>query len=462
MKRKYFGTNGIRGVVGERINPKFVSRMSSAIASYMLDKGTMAIGVDSRISSPTLKNSIIASFLANGIEVIDVGMVPTPLLQFAVPFLKADMGIMVTASHNPPEFNGMKIIDSDGIEIDIHKQIQIEQQYEKEEYQYVSWNENKKTAKMDVSTEYIEQIINLVDFEKIRKKNLTAVVDGGNGVGSLITPLLLRKLGVKVVSLNCQLDGNFPGRGVEPVPDKLSLMNSITTEIGADFSVAHDGDADRAIFGDNKGHIHFGDKSIALFEKWVLGQSDNKKFVTPISSSSIMVDIINEEGGEIFWTPVGCIYVSRKMIEKNCILGGEENGGLFYGPHQSVRDGMMAAALMAEILANSEKSLNELLSDFPHYYQRKNKLQCPENIKEDVMQYIILNAEEAEEIITIDGVKLLFSDGWTLIRPSGTEPIFRIFVEAKTAEKADVFMKNGLELVRNAIEKSIGKLQKPT
>lgn len=453
MKRKFFGTNGIRGIVGERINPIFVSKMSSAIASFMLDKGTMIIGSDSRSSSPFIKNIITASFLAQGIEVIDVGTVPTPLVQFAVPFFKANMGIMVTASHNPPEFNGIKVIDFDGIEIDIDKQIQIEQVFEEEKFQIVSWSENKDKITTDVSTEYIEQIVNQVNVDKIQKKNLSVVVDGGNGVGSLITPYLLRKLGVKVIGVNCQLDGSFPGRGVEPTPEKLDLMNSITTIIGADFSIAHDGDADRAIFGDNKGNIHYGDRSIALFEKWVLSQNNNKKFVTPISSSSVMVDIIEEEGGEIFWTPVGCIYVSRKMIEKDCILGGEENGGLFYGPHQSVRDGMMAAALMAEILASSEHKLDDLLNEFPQYFQRKNKLDCPENIKEEVMQYIIQNAEKTEEIITIDGVKLFYSDGWTLIRPSGTEPIFRIFVEAKTAQKADLLMKNSLELVESAINK---------
>ncbi len=453
MKRKYFGTNGIRGVVGDRITPEFVLKMSSAIASHMQDKGTIIVGSDSRFSSPELKKIITASFLSKGMEVIDIGTVPTPLLQFAVTLLQVNMGIMVTASHNPPEFNGIKVIDFDGIEIDIQKQIQIEQLFEEEKFQFIKKIENKDVVRMDVSTEYMDQIMGLVDIDSIAKKKLSAVVDGGNGVGSLITPYLLRKLGVKVISLNCQLDGAFPGRGVEPIPEKLRVMNSIATDIGADFSIAHDGDADRAIFGDNKGQIHFGDKSIALFEKYVLSQSNNKKFVTPISSSSVMVDVIEEEGGEIFWTPVGCIYVSRKMIEKDCILGGEENGGLFYGPHQSVRDGMMAAALMAEILSNSEKRLNNMLSEFPHYFQRKSKLRCSDNIKEDVMQFIVNNAEKAEEIITIDGIKLIYSDGWILIRPSGTEPIFRIFVEAKIAEKADILMKKGLELVKKAIEK---------
>ena len=453
MKRKYFGTNGIRGVVGDLINPSFVSKMSSAIASYMLDRGTMVIASDSRTSSPELKEVVISSFQANGIEVVDIGTVPTPLLQFAVPYLNSNMGIMVTASHNPPEFNGIKVIDADGIEIDIQKQIQIERVFEEGNFPVIKANEKEKRATVDVSRAYMDQILSLVDVDTIKKAKLSSVVDGGNGVGGLVTPYLLRELGVKVVSVNCQLDGKFPGRGVEPIPEKLGIMNQITTYMGADFSVAHDGDADRAIFGDNKGCIHFGDKSIALFERWILSRSHNKRFVTPISSSSVMVDVIEEVGGKIHWTPVGCIYVSRKMIEEGCILGGEENGGLFYGPHQSVRDGVMATALMAEIIANSDKKLNDLLDEFPKYYQKKHKIECPERIKSEVMTDIVKNVENAQDIITIDGIKLFFEDGWTLIRPSGTEPIFRIFVEANTFDKSDTLMKKGIKLVSSSINK---------
>ncbi len=452
MKRKYFGTNGIRGVVGKLITPDFVSRISSAIASYMLDKGTMVIGSDSRLSSPSLKEIVISSFLAQGIEVIDLGIVPTPLVQFAVSYLQADMGLVVTASHNPPEFNGLKVIDSDGIEIDIVKQKGIEETFEAETYQDGKTETNKNITKMNLIPEYINQIVGLVDVDLIQKKKLTAVVDGGNAVGSLVTPYVLRNLGIRVVSVNCQLDGKFPGRGVEPDPRKLRVMGYAANQVKADFSVGHDGDADRAIFGDEKGKIYFGDKSIALFESWILQNSDNKQFVTPVSSSLAVVDIAENLGGSVTWTPVGCIYVSRKMIANNCILGGEENGGLFYAPHQSVRDGMMAAALMGNILAESQSTLSDLISELPQYYQAKEKIKCSNNLKELVMEDIKTNVQ-ADEIISIDGVKLIFSDSWILIRPSGTEPIFRIFVEAKSKEKVEILLQDSLKLVAEAIQK---------
>jgi phosphomannomutase/phosphoglucomutase len=451
MKRKYFGTNGIRGEINVLFTPTFVSKMSAAIAASFKNKGTMIIGSDGRTSSPSIKHGVIASFLASGFEVIDVGIVPTPLVQFAVNNLKAELGIVVTASHNPPEFNGIKVIDSDGIEIDLEKQKKIEEIYEEERFSLVSWDKNQKVTELDLNNEYIDQICGLVDRDSIEKKKLCAVVDAGNAVGGIITPLLLRKLGVKTITINGQIDGRFPGRGVEPSIEKLKVMSSSTVISKANFSVAHDGDADRAIFGDETGRVFYGDISIALFQKFILKDKKNKKFVTPISSSLIISDIADEIGGEVIWTPVGCIFVSRKMIQEKSLLGGEENGGLFFAPHQSVRDGPMAAALMAEIISQSDISLSELANELPKYHQKKDKIKCPNSIKKKVMDFVTENIQENVEILTIDGVKLIYPDSWILIRPSGTEPIFRIFAEAKSAEEANAMLEKGLKIVKKAI-----------
>jgi phosphomannomutase/phosphoglucomutase len=366
--------------------------------------------------------------------------------------VKANLGIVVTASHNPPEFNGIKVIDSDGIEIDLEKQKQVEEIYENEKFSLVSWVNNRKVTKLDLKNEYIERICKFVNRDRIEKKKLCAVIDAGNAVGGLITPLLLRKLGIKTITINGQLDGRFPGRGVEPSLENLKTMSSSTVVSKAHFSVAHDGDADRAIFGDEKGRVFYGDISIALFQKFILKDKKNKNFVTPISSSLIVSDIAEEIGGEVIWTPVGCIFVSRKMIQEKNILGGEENGGLFFSPHQSVRDGPMAAALMAEIIAQSDTSLSELADELPKYHQKKDRIKCPNSLKKKVMDFVIENVQEKAEILTIDGIKLIFPDSWILIRPSGTEPIFRIFVEAKSAERADTMMDKGLKIVNEAIK----------
>ncbi len=453
MKRKYFGTNGIRGEFGKLINPKFLSRMSLAIASSLNNKGTIVLGSDSRLSSPFIKHIITANLIASGIEIIDLGIVPTPLVQFAVTHLKAHLGTVITASHNPPEFNGIKVIDSDGIEISIKKQLKLEENFEKNISNFTKWDKVADVSTMNLIPDYVEQIVSVVDEEKIRKRKLTAVVDGGNSVGGLVTPLVLKRLGIKVISINCQLDGRFPGRGVEPSPEELGKMSNVASYSKADFAIAHDGDADRAIFGDEKGSVFYGDRSIAIFEKWVFGNIQNKKFVTPVSSSNVVIDIAEELGVEIIWTPVGCIYVSRTMIESKSMLGGEENGGLFYAPHQCVRDGAMAAALMANIIAETNRTLSELEKELPKYHQKKEKIKCSDFLKEKVMSYIENNVPKEVEVNTIDGLKLIYPAGWILIRPSGTEPIFRIFVESNTEKDTNEKMKKGITLVNNAVEK---------
>ena len=450
-KPKYFGTNGIRGVVNDLITPIFVTKMGYAIGSFV-SKGSIVVGADARTSSPFIKNAIISSLLASGLEVIDVGTLPTPALQFAVTHFEAKLGVMVTASHNPPEFNGIKVVDSDGIEISISKQLEIEEIYEKNLTHLAKWDKISSITKYNVLPLYIDQIVNQVNQDLIRKANLTVVVDAGNAVGGLVTPYLLKKLGVRVITINAHLDGSFPGRGSEPLPEKLTLMAQAIRMSNAHFGVAHDGDADRAIFGDNSGTVHYGDRSIALFEKWVLSSSSKKLFVTPVSSSKVVEDIAEELGGEIIWTPVGCINVSRKMIETSAVIGGEENGGLFYAPHQSVRDGPMAAALMTELISETNEKLEVLFNQLPKYFQLKDKVPCKNNNKTTVMEYIKENAPSANEVITIDGIKLIYDEGWVLIRPSGTEPIFRVFVEATTDEKAKELMSNSKNLLMSAIK----------
>lgn len=448
-KTKYFGTNGIRGVVNEIMTPEFVTKVGYAIGSFV-SKGLVVIGSDARTSSPFIKHAITASLIASGLEVIDLGTLPTPALQYAVTSLNAKLGVMITASHNPPEFNGIKVVDSDGIEIGISKQLEIESLYESSTKNLVSWNEIHDLTKYNIIPEYIEGIIQQVNQDIIRKAKLTVVVDAGNAVGGLVTPYLLKKLGVRVISVNAHLDGTFPGRGSEPSPELLSTMSRTIVESKAHFGIAHDGDADRAIFGDNSGMVHYGDRSIALFEKWVLANANKKVFVTPVSSSRVVEDIARDLGGKVLWTPVGCINVSRKMISEDAIIGGEENGGLFYAPHQSVRDGPMAAALMAEILSETKEQLSTLFEQLPKYYQLKDKIHCDNHLKKKVMDYVKENAPVANEIITIDGIKLIYEDGWVLIRPSGTEPIFRIFVEAINKQKAEELMSKGKQVLLDA------------
>jgi len=299
----------------------------------------------------------------------------------------------------------------------------------------------------------LEAIKRQVDVDSIKRKHYRVVVDPGNGVGALTTPYLLRDLRCEVTTINADLDGSFPGRPPEPAIQNLSELAMVVKAVGADFGVAHDGDGDRAIFVDETGNIHWGDRSFAVIEKHFLEQHPNEQIITPVSSSQVISDLARKYKGKIVWTKVGSIIVSRKMLEVDANLGGEENGGVFYGPHQPVRDGAMAVALILQILAKTGKRLSELLGELPKYYQHKDKVACLNELKEQVLEKL-RKITGKFKVETIDGVKIWFPDkSWILIRPSGTEPIYRLFAEAKTQQKAvqrvEEYKKIVTELVEN-------------
>ena len=265
---------------------------------------------------------------------------------------------------------------------------------------------------------------------------MKVAVDPGNGVSALTTPILLSELGCKVVTINANVDGTFPGRPSEPRPDTIGSLMSIVRSSGADFGVALDGDGDRAIFVDESGEAHWGDRTMALIIDNYWSTNPRKTIVTPVSSSRAIKEIADARNGKIVWTRVGSVDVSHKMIEIHAELGAEENGGIFYGPHIAVRDGSMASALVAQILAKAKEPLSKLLSALPTYQIAKERVPCPNKLKMQVLQELRERTSKYNPE-TVDGVKIWFEDGTSLlVRPSGTEPIFRVFAEAKSASAA--------------------------
>jgi phosphomannomutase/phosphoglucomutase len=247
---------------------------------------------------------------------------------------------------------------------------------------------------------------------------------------------LLRELGCKVTTINANIDGTFPGRPPEPRPENLRDLALTVNAVNADLGVAYDGDADRSVFVDEKGQIHMGDKTFALVEKYFLREHPDEKIVTPVSSSTIVQDVADTYKGVIVWTKVGSVTVAQKMKELGAKLGGEENGGIFYGPHQPVRDGAMSTALILQIMARTKRKLSSLIKELPEYFIEKGKVDCKEEQKARILKKLISEVRNLN-INTIDGVKICFDDKRAiLIRPSGTEPIYRLYAEAKTAEKA--------------------------
>jgi phosphomannomutase/phosphoglucomutase len=450
---KMFGTNGVRGIINEEFTVDLVLKLGRAIGS-VLGPGQIALGRDSRMGGAMYRSGLTAGLLSTGCSVTDLGLVPTPTLQFMVPRLNCVAGVMITASHNPPEFNGLKVMGANGIEVSREIEDQIEAKYHSSEFTVADW---KNIGHVDFDdralNQYLTGIKSHLDVESIRNRNLTVVIDCANSVGAQATPQLLRDLGCKVVSLNSQLDGTFPGRNPEPIPDNIAELSRTVRSIGADIGIAHDGDADRATFVDETGTILWGDQSFALIAKHVLSKKLESTLVTPVSSGKLIEDIVKQTRAKIDWTVVGSVVVSHRLVEINADLGGEENGGVFYPPHQPVRDGAMTAAQIVEIVATEGKSLSQLVRELPVYFSTKVKVPVPPDKKEAILKTLLESTEDMERI-TMDGVRILYDEGWILIRASGTEPLYRSFAEGKTQENADVLCQIGVDMINKAIEKS--------
>jgi phosphomannomutase / phosphoglucomutase len=435
--QKLFGTNGIRGLVNVELTPEVAIKVGASIGTFFGKEKNLLLGYDARTSGPMFAKAVIAGLTATGCNVFFAGMAPTPSLQFAVKNHKVDGGVIITASHNPPEYNGIKVIWSDGIETSHEQEVEIENIYFDNKIVFAPWDKlGMKRELPGINDEYIQAIKKHVDKTKIANAHFHVVVDAANSVGGLTAPSLLRELGCKITSINANIDGTFPGRMPEPRPESLGDLASTVKALKADMGVAFDGDADRSIFVDANGEIYWGDKTFAVIVKQYLLKNPGAKIITPVSSSTLIKDTVEAYKGELVWTKVGSVTVSQKMKELDAKLGGEENGGVFYGPHQSVRDGAMTTVLLLNIMAQTGQTLAQLVAEQPQYFIEKGKIECPDDKKETLLQKLSEQVK-GENISTIDGVKIWFSDNSAiLIRPSGTEPVFRLYAEAKNQEKA--------------------------
>ncbi len=428
---KFFGTNGIRGVFGEDLTLEFIHDMTLAIGTYFKE-GPILIGYDGRDSSPVIAKIVSATLNSLGIDCNQAGLVPTPCLEFAVKSLGYKGGIMITASHNPPQYNGIKPVASDGVEISREDELVIEEIYLKKKCKNFPSNFGETQLETQAIEAYIDGIKSHVNWNKIKSKNFKVALDIGNGAQSVVAPTLCKELGCTAFLINENIDGNFPGRGSEPTPQNLDSLSKLVTENHADLGIAFDGDGDRSLFCDEKGEILTGDKSALLFSKFLLQKNPNSTIVTCLNSGSSIEMLASETNSKVIRTKVGSVEVSRKMVPINALIGFEENGGFMYGPHNHVRDGCMALALALDLLALSETSISENVSSLPPSFTTKDKVSCP---KESALKLIENLKEENPDSDTTDGIKIKFdSKNWVMIRPSGTEPIVRIYAEANSAK----------------------------
>lgn len=447
---KFFGTNGIRGVFGETFSLKFIHDMTLSIATHFKE-GPILVGYDGRYSSPIIAKIICSAINYCGMDCNNAGLIPTPCLEFAVKKLNYKGGIMITASHNPSQYNGIKPVAVDGVEISRDDELRIEDIYFKK-----NWIKNPprwgNTSIENKSIEsYLQGITSHINSERIKSKKFKVVLDLGNGAQAVTAPIFCERLGCEVFLVNEKIDGLFPGRGSEPTPQNLQYLSKIVQENNADFGIAFDGDGDRSIFCDDKGEILTGDRSALVLVQHILHKIPESLVVTCLNSGSSIENIANKFQSKVIRTKVGSVEVSRKMVPTDALIGFEENGGFMFGPHNQVRDGCMSLALMLDLLSSSHKSLSLQVRDLPPSYTTKDKVSCS---LEDAKRLMEVLKGEFPLSDTSDGIKITDnSRNWVMIRPSGTEPIIRIYGEAESQEKLDSLMSQYVQKVKSIISR---------
>jgi phosphomannomutase/phosphoglucomutase len=436
---KLFGTNGIRGVFGEKFTLDFASEITLSLASFF-KKGPILVGYDGRDSSVIISKIICSSLNSAGLDCAIAGLIPTPCLQFATKKLGYNGGIMITASHNPPQYNGIKPTAKDGVEISRKDELKVEAIFFKKKWKLNPKKFGKTQREEKAIQTYLNGIKAQVDTKKIKSKKFKIVMDLGNGAQAITAPRLCRELGCEVITINEEIDGSFPGRGSEPTPENLQDLSRKVVKIRADLGIAFDGDGDRSIFCDNKGKILTGDRSALLLSKFILNKNPESKLITTINSTSGIEDIAENTNSKVIRTKVGSVEVSRKMVAINAIIGFEENGGFMYGKHNQVRDGAMTLALALDLLAHSNKTMSAEMELLPSTITTKGKIECSKQEARKIIQTLM---KENQKKDTTDGIKIIFDkSNWVMIRPSGTEPIVRIYAESNSPEKLhDLFAK---------------------
>ena len=445
--KKLFGTNGVRGVFSEDFSLEFVNDLVMSLASYF-KKGKILVGYDGRHSSPIVAKIVSSALNYSGLDCYMAGLVPTPCLEYATKKLGYDGGLMITASHNPPQYNGIKPVASDGVEISREDERKIEQIFDEK-----NWTKpdvfGKSFEETNVISTYIAGITSLIDVDSIKAKKFKVCLDLGNGAQSVTARQLCEKLECDVQRINEEINGDFPGRGSEPTPQNLEELSNLVIDTNSNFGIAFDGDGDRSIFCDETGKILTGDSSALLLCEYLLQQYPNSQVVTCLNSGNVIENIVKKSNSRVVRTKVGSVEVSRRMVNDNALVGYEENGGFMFGNHNHVRDGAMTLALMLDLLSKSELNLSQNIQNLPPSFTTKTKMECSLEQSKIVISELL---KEFPDSNTSDGIKIQVDENnWVMIRPSGTEPIIRIYGESNSQQNLDSLISNFVEKTKSIL-----------
>ncbi len=432
----HFGTNGVRGRFDE-LTPELTLRLSQAIGAYFKG-GKVIVARDCRLTGETLRGAVVCGLSSVGCETLDIGVASSPTAEFMIKKEKAAGCVIISASHNPPEWNALKVVDGEGISISRERGAGIEKLLGKAPLS--QWDKVGRIIPYDMATaDHIAAISSRIDGERIRRKKPKIVLDCGNGTACLIAPRLFRSLGCEIMTLNSHPDGRFPGRPSEPTEANVKELLEAVRSAGADAGVAWDGDGDRVVFADEKGSYVIGDRVYALSILWKAADAGGKlggDVITTAATSRCVADVAKSVGAKVRYTAIGAPYLCEEMRRKPGAIAGEEVGGVVWPELSMAKDGFFTAAKMAEAI--SIRPLSEWLRAVPRYHNVKTKIEAQGEEKGMIVARVREYAEKRKlPHITIDGVRIDLNEGWVIVRASGTEEYVRVFAEAKTPEEAD-------------------------
>lgn len=439
--------SGIRGTIGgntgDNLTPidavKFAASYGTWLKGYAgKDKLKVVIGRDARLSGEMIQNLVVSTLVGLGIDVIDLGLSTTPTVEIAVPLEKADGGIILTASHNPKQWNALKLLNEKGEFLDAAQGAIILELAEEEDFDFAEVDDLGSITKNDAYIDvHIDEVLDLslVEADVIREKKFKVVVDGVNSTGGIAIPKLLKELGVEVVELYCDPTGHFP-HNPEPLKEHLSDICDLVVKEKADFGIVVDPDVDRLAFISDDGEMFGEEYTLVACADYVLGKTKGNT-VSNLSSSRALRDITQKHGGTYEAAAVGEVNVVTKMKANNAVIGGEGNGGIIYPESHYGRDSLVGTALFLMLMAEKGGTVAELRASYPSYFMSKKKIQLTPELDVDEILSSMAKKYENEDISTIDGVKIDFSENWVHLRKSNTEPIIRIYTEAKSQDEAN-------------------------
>jgi len=451
MSTLMVSVSGIRGIVGDGLDPHTIVKYTSAYADF-IGEGKIVIGRDARSSGVMVNDLVTGTLLAKGIDVINIGICPTPTVQFAVKEINANGGIAISASHNPNEWNALKLLNSTGQFMTPDENKRMLNMLSSELNSFKTWDKvGKITHYNEGISNHVNAVLNMkhIDLQSIRSRKFKVLADCVNGAGVYVIPELLKKYGCEVVEFNCEKTGVFP-RLPEPIPENLLDTMNAVIDAKVDLGIVVDPDVDRLVLITNEGEPFSEENTITLSVKFVLSK-EKGNVVVNLSTTRAVDDVANEFGCETFRSSVGEANVVIKMKETNAVIGGEGSGGVIYPALHYGRDALVGIGLILQSLTNFNGTISELKNTLPRYSIRKRKIEIADTNPDEIIK-TLMGKYANGRIDTQDGLKIDFKDHWVHFRKSNTEPIIRIITEAKTDEESDKLVNNYLSEVEAIIK----------